>query len=67
MIAPPVASVVMGRTTTSAELERARLRVRNRRAHALWTLAVEPKAGLEVGKTREMAMAFFDAVVPLRQ
>ena len=39
----------------------------NRRAHALWTLAVEPKAGHEVGKTRDFAIAFFDAVLPLRQ
>ena len=39
----------------------------NRRAHALWTLAVEPKAGHEVGRTQEMAIAFFDVVLPLRQ
>lgn len=39
----------------------------NRRAHALWMLAVEPKAGHEAGKTRDIALAFFDAVLPLRQ
>lgn len=38
----------------------------NRRAHAFWTLAVEPKIGHEVGKTRDVAMAFFDSVLPLR-
>jgi dienelactone hydrolase len=38
----------------------------NRRLHAPWTLAVEPNAGHEVGRTREMAIAFFDAVLPLR-
>lgn len=39
----------------------------NRRAHALWTLAVEPKAGHGVGRTPELARAFFAAVLPLRQ
>jgi dienelactone hydrolase len=38
----------------------------NRRERAPWTLAVEPKAAHEVGRTREMAVAFFEAVLPLR-
>ncbi len=38
----------------------------NRRAGALWTLAVEPNAGHEVGKTRELAMEFFEAILRIR-
>ena len=38
----------------------------NRRAHALWTLAIEPKTAHEVGHTRETAIAFFEAVLPQR-
>jgi pimeloyl-ACP methyl ester carboxylesterase len=38
----------------------------NRRARALWTLAVEPDTGHEEGKTRQLALAFFEAILPLR-
>ena len=33
---------------------------------ALWALAVEPNAGHELGGTRELAMRFFETIVPLR-
>lgn len=38
----------------------------NRYAGALWTLAIEPDAGHGVGGTRDLALRFFDAVLPLR-
>jgi hypothetical protein len=38
----------------------------NRRAGALWALAEEPKVGHVVGRSREMAAIFFDAVLSLR-
>jgi dienelactone hydrolase len=38
----------------------------NRRAGALWALAEEPKVGHVIGRSREMAAIFFDAVLPLR-
>jgi dienelactone hydrolase len=38
----------------------------NRRAGALWTFAVEPGAGHEVGKTRELAAGFFNTVLKVR-
>lgn len=38
----------------------------NRRDGALWTLAVEPGSGHEVGRTPELARQFFEAVIPLR-
>lgn len=33
---------------------------------ALWALAVEPNAGHELGGTRELAMRFFETIIPLR-
>jgi dienelactone hydrolase len=38
----------------------------NRRAGALWALAEEPNVGHVVGRSREMAAIFFDAVLSLR-
>jgi dienelactone hydrolase len=38
----------------------------NRRAGALWALAEEPSAGHVVGRSREVALAFFEDVLPLR-
>ena len=38
----------------------------NRRAGALWALAQEPGAGHIVGRSREMAVVFFEDVLPLR-
>ena len=38
----------------------------NREAGALWTLAVEPDVAHEVGKTRELAASYFEAVIALR-
>ena len=38
----------------------------NRRRGAFWCLAVEPNEGHGIGKTLDLALAFFDAVVPLR-
>lgn len=38
----------------------------NRRQGAVWCLAVEPNGGHGVGKTLDLALAFLDAVVPLR-
>jgi dienelactone hydrolase len=38
----------------------------NRRAGALWALAEEPSAGHEVGQSRDMALMFFEDVLPLR-
>ena len=38
----------------------------NRRQGAVWCLAVEPNEGHGVGKTLDLTLAFFDAVVPLR-
>lgn len=38
----------------------------NRRGGALWALAEEPSAGHVVGRSREMAVAFFEDVLPLR-
>jgi dienelactone hydrolase len=38
----------------------------NRRAAALWALAEEPNAGHIVGRSRDMAMIFFEEVLPLR-
>lgn len=38
----------------------------NRRAGALWALVEEPKIGHVVGRSREMAALFFDAVLSLR-
>lgn len=38
----------------------------NRRQGAVWCLAVEPNEGHGIGKTLDLALAFFDAVVPLR-
>jgi len=38
----------------------------NRRGGALWALAEEPSAGHVVGRSREMALAFFEDVLPLR-
>ena len=33
---------------------------------ALWALAIEPNAGHEIGGTRELAIQFFETIVPLR-
>lgn len=33
---------------------------------ALWALAVEPDSGHEIGGTRELAMWFFETIIPLR-
>lgn len=38
----------------------------NRRAHALWTLTVEPRAGHEIGHTPELGMSFFTSVLEQR-
>jgi dienelactone hydrolase len=38
----------------------------NRRAGALWALAVEPGAGHQVAGSQDMAVMFFDEVIPLR-
>ncbi len=38
----------------------------NRRANALWALAVEPNAGHEIAKSLEMSEAYFDELIPLR-
>ena len=38
----------------------------NRRGGALWALAEEPGVGHVVGKSRDVAMAFFEDVLPLR-
>jgi len=38
----------------------------NRRGGALWALAEEPSAAHVVGRSREMALAFFEDVLPLR-
>ena len=38
----------------------------NRRAGALWALAEEPGAGHIVGRSRDMAVMFFEDVLPLR-
>lgn len=38
----------------------------NREAGALWTLAVEPGTEHEVGRTRELATAYFDSIIALR-
>ena len=38
----------------------------NRRAGALWALAEEPSAGHIVGRSQEMAIIFFEEVLPLR-
>jgi dienelactone hydrolase len=38
----------------------------NRRAGAVWALAEEPNAAHVVGRSKELAMAFFEEVLPLR-
>jgi hypothetical protein len=38
----------------------------NRRAGALWALATEPGAGHIVGRSRDVALVFFDDVLRLR-
>jgi poly(3-hydroxybutyrate) depolymerase len=38
----------------------------NRRGGALWALAEEPSAGHIVGRSRDMALTFFEEVLPLR-
>lgn len=38
----------------------------NRRGGALWALAEEPQAGHSVGKSRDMALAFYEDVLALR-
>jgi poly(3-hydroxybutyrate) depolymerase len=38
----------------------------NRRAGALWALAEEPAAAHIVGRSRDMSIAFFDDVLPMR-
>ncbi len=38
----------------------------NRRQGALWALAIEPNAGHEPGRTRDVALAFFETIIPLR-
>jgi len=38
----------------------------NRRAGALWALAVEPGVSHEVAGSKDMAAMFFDEVIPLR-
>jgi dienelactone hydrolase len=38
----------------------------NRRMGALWTFAEEPNVGHAVGRSQEMAMIFFDEILPLR-
>jgi hypothetical protein len=38
----------------------------NRRAAALWALAEEPAAAHVVGRSRDMALMFFDDILPLR-
>jgi hypothetical protein len=38
----------------------------NRRMGALWAFAEEPKVGHAVGRSQEMAMIFFDEILPLR-
>jgi dienelactone hydrolase len=38
----------------------------NRRGAALWAFAEEPAVGHEVGRSRDLAAIFFDAVLPLR-
>ncbi|MFH0759449.1 MAG: hypothetical protein V2B15_19335 [Bacteroidota bacterium] len=38
----------------------------NRRAGALWALAEEPNAGHEEGRSHDMALMFFEDVLPLR-
>ncbi|MFC1485905.1 hypothetical protein ACFL55_02640 [Candidatus Latescibacterota bacterium] len=38
----------------------------NRRGGALWALAEEPNAGHVVGRSRDMAIMFFEEVLPLR-
>src|SRR6185369_6267132 len=38
----------------------------NRRQGAVWCLAIEPNEGHGIGKTLDLALVFFDAVVPLR-
>lgn len=37
-----------------------------RKQGALWALTVEPDAGHDIGRSWKMAIAFFDAVIPLR-
>lgn len=39
----------------------------NRRAGALWALAEEPRAAHVVGRSRDLAIMFFEDVLPLRQ
>lgn len=38
----------------------------NRRAGALWALVEEPNVAHEVGRSREMALIFFEDILPLR-
>jgi hypothetical protein len=38
----------------------------NRRAGALWALADEPDAAHVVGRSRDVALVFFEDVLPLR-
>ena len=38
----------------------------NRRAGALWALAEEPGAAHIVGRSRDVALVFFEDVIPLR-
>lgn len=38
----------------------------NRRLGALWTFAEEPGAGHEIGQTQNLAIIFFDEIIPLR-
>lgn len=38
----------------------------NRRCGALWALAMEPGTGHTVGRSRDMAMIFFEELLPLR-
>lgn len=38
----------------------------NRRAGALWALADEPNAGHAVGRSRDIALIFFEEILPLR-
>jgi hypothetical protein len=38
----------------------------NRRVGALWTLSVEPGVGHELGMSKEMALTYYNEIVPLR-
>ena len=38
----------------------------NRRFGALWTIAIEPGAGHEVGQTKKLAILYFDELIRLR-